>query len=204
MARTSRIQKGISETNDRQHGSSYIPQTGAKQIFSNIVRNASVTCAWIVETEGRTSVTNPRTAPKNQARCSIHSERFPRRYYSPYDIFYSKCVLLFVRFPTINVALCIDKEEEKKELIKEKEEKRTGKERSRNNRLPNGVASERVEVEEAWIRVRLIRGWCGVNRRVHTRRVSKPAGCVTVRRDVARFETIHARRVIWKSQGGCH
>lgn len=59
---------------------------------------------------------------------------------------------------TINVALCIDKEEKKKELIKEKEEKRTGKERSRNNRLPNGVAGERVEVEEARIRVRLIRG----------------------------------------------
>lgn len=60
--------------------------------------------------------------------------------------------------PTINVALCIDKEGKKKKLIKEKEEKRTGKERSRNNRLPNGVAGERVEVEEAWIRVRLIRG----------------------------------------------
>lgn len=44
MARTSRIQKGISVTNDRQHGSSYILHTWTKQIFFNIVRNTSDTC----------------------------------------------------------------------------------------------------------------------------------------------------------------
>lgn len=76
---------------------------------------------------------------------------------------------------TYNVPVWI---EEKVVRVSETQNEKEGG--NMNNRLPNGIAGGRAEVEEAWIRVWLIRGRCGVNRRVHTQRVSKPSRCITV------------------------